>query len=100
LGTTATNQNCIHEENKCRILSSGMWHGVHRVWTDVSEECIASIFRVEKSGSEELKWAATFSLYFLARGPFYPEDGGDTFLRNVGSRKIYTAPHPRKQHSS
>jgi hypothetical protein len=24
LGTTATNQNCIHEENKCRILSSGM----------------------------------------------------------------------------
>jgi hypothetical protein len=26
---------------------------------------------------------------------FYPEDGGDTFLRNVGSNKIYTAPHPR-----
>jgi hypothetical protein len=25
---------------------------------------------------------------------FYPEDGGDTFLRNVGSiHKIYTAPH-------
>jgi hypothetical protein len=28
-----------------------------------------------------------------------PEDGGDTFLRNVGSHKIYTAPHPRR-HSS
>jgi hypothetical protein len=30
---------------------------------------------------------------------FYPEDG-DTFLRNVGSHKIYTAPHPRRRHSS
>jgi hypothetical protein len=24
----------------------------------------------------------------------YPEDGGDTFLRNVGLHNIYTAPHP------
>jgi hypothetical protein len=32
--------------------------------------------------------------WFLARGFFYPEDGGDKFLRNVGSHKIYTAPHP------
>jgi hypothetical protein len=31
---------------------------------------------------------------------FYPEDGGDTFLRNVGSHKIYTARHPRRRHSS
>jgi hypothetical protein len=30
---------------------------------------------------------------------FYPEDGGDTFLQNVGSHKIYTASHPRRQHS-
>jgi hypothetical protein len=28
------------------------------------------------------------------------EVGGDTFLRNVGSHKIYTAPHPRRRHSS
>jgi hypothetical protein len=38
--------------------------------------------------------------WFLALEFFYPEDGGDTFLRNIGSHKIYTAPHPRKQHSS
>jgi hypothetical protein len=31
--------------------------------------------------------AATCSRWFLARGFFYPEDGGDTFLRNVGSQK-------------
>jgi hypothetical protein len=27
-------------------------------------------------------------------------DGGDTFFRNVGSHKIYTAPHPRRRYSS
>jgi hypothetical protein len=44
--------------------------------------------------------AATCSRWFFARGLFYPEDGGDTFLRNVGSTKIYTAPHLRRRHSS
>jgi hypothetical protein len=44
--------------------------------------------------------ATTCSRWFLARGLFYPEDGGDTFLRNVGSHKIYTAPHPRSRNSS
>jgi hypothetical protein len=44
--------------------------------------------------------AATCSSWFLARGFFYREDGGDIFFRNVGSRKIYTAPHPRRRHSS
>jgi hypothetical protein len=37
--------------------------------------------------------AATYSLWFLPRGFFYPEDGGDTFFRKVGSHKIYAAPH-------
>jgi hypothetical protein len=44
--------------------------------------------------------AATCSRCFLAHGFFYPEDGGDMFLRNVGSHKIYTAPHLRRRHSS
>jgi hypothetical protein len=45
--------------------------------------------------------AATCSRWFFARGFFYPEDGGDTILRNVGSiDHIYTAPHPRRRHSS
>jgi hypothetical protein len=29
-----------------------------------------------------------------------PEDGGDTFLRNIGSHVIYTAPHSRRLFSS
>jgi hypothetical protein len=37
-----------------------------------------------------------------ARAGFFPtlQDGGDMFLRNVGLHKIYTAPHPRRRHSS
>jgi hypothetical protein len=43
--------------------------------------------------------AATLSGWFLARGLSFPEDGGDTFLQNIGSHKIYRAPHPRRRHS-
>jgi hypothetical protein len=46
-----------------------------------------------------LQSAGTCSRWSLARGFFYPEDGGDTFLRNVGSHKTYTAPHPRRRRS-
>jgi hypothetical protein len=36
-----------------------MLRRVDLVWTDVSEERIASIFRVEKSASEELAWVVS-----------------------------------------
>jgi hypothetical protein len=57
----------------------------------------------EKCNEQGTRWpysAATYSCWFLASGFFYPEDGGDTFLRNVGSHKIYMVPHPRRRHSS
>jgi hypothetical protein len=54
-----------------------MWRCVELASIDVSEECIASIFRVEKSASGELPWESGYRL-------FYNEDGGDTSLRNVG----------------
>jgi hypothetical protein len=87
-----------------RMPSSGMWRRVDLVWTDVSEERI-SIFMGEKSASEEPAWAGGCrqshrSHRFLVRGFFYPEDGRDTFLRNVSSHNIYTVPHPRRRHSS
>jgi hypothetical protein len=50
-----------------------MWRRVVSVWTDVSEDRIASIFGVEKFAT-----AATCSHWFLARRFFYPEDGDDT----------------------
>jgi hypothetical protein len=69
--------NFIQKFAKCdeqwKMLSSGMWRHVDLVWTNVSEECIVSIC---------------------------PEYGGNTFVRNVSSHKIYMAPHPRRQHSS
>jgi hypothetical protein len=40
-----------------RMPSYGMWRRVDLVWTDVSEERIASISRIEKSTSEEPAWA-------------------------------------------
>jgi hypothetical protein len=64
---------------------SEMWHCVVLVRTDVLEERITSIFRV---GESCLHW-------FFACGFFYPEVGGDTFLRNIALYKSYTAPHPR-----
>jgi hypothetical protein len=30
----------------------------------------------------------------------HPQDGGDMFLRNVGSHKSHTASYPRRRHSS
>jgi hypothetical protein len=39
-----------------------MWDCIDLVWTDVSEERIASIFRVEKSESEAPAWAGGCSL--------------------------------------
>jgi hypothetical protein len=49
----------------------------------------------------QMNHEATCSSWFFARGFFYPEDGGDTILRNVGSiDHIYRAPHPRRRHCS
>jgi hypothetical protein len=36
---------------------------------------------------------APFRSWFLARGFFYPDDGGDTLIRNIGSfRRIFNIP--------
>jgi hypothetical protein len=65
--------------------SSGIWRCVDLVWTEVSEECVASIFRVEKSASEEPAWAdgRADACWFFVDLLFDPEDGDDMFLRNI-----------------
>jgi hypothetical protein len=64
------------------------------VFWDVAQcrTCVNRLFRPTS--------AATYSRWFLARGFFYHEVGGDTFLRNVVSHKMYTAPRPRRVYSS
>jgi hypothetical protein len=56
--------------------------------------CIAGCFRLVAQS------AATCWRWFPGGGFFYPENGGDIFFRNVGLSKIYTAPYPRRLHSS
>jgi hypothetical protein len=61
-----------------RMPSSGMWRRVDLVWIDVSEERIASIFRVQKSVSEEPAWAVGCShqsVHTRSTGHHIPEDG-------------------------
>jgi hypothetical protein len=60
--------------------------------TDVSEEHVASI----------LSSACYLLRAGFLRGLFFdPEDGGDMFLRNVGSISMdYKASYPRRQNSS
>jgi hypothetical protein len=43
--------------------SSGLWRHVDLAWTDVSEEDVASIFKVETSASEEPAWAGGCRLH-------------------------------------
>jgi hypothetical protein len=50
-----------------------MWRRVDLVLTDVSEERIAYIFRVEKSVSEEPAWADGSS-YFIVTSRSYRSD--------------------------
>jgi hypothetical protein len=71
-----------------RLPFSGLWRRVVLVRTDGS------------SASEEPEWGSGNRRWFFARRFFYPEDGSDTILRNVVLRKNYTAPHPRRRHSS
>jgi hypothetical protein len=56
-----------------------MWHRVDVVLTDVSEEHIASIFRVEVATVLSVSSPGDFLIF-----SFYPEDSGDMLLRNVG----------------
>jgi hypothetical protein len=61
-------------------------------WTDFNSlDCLYALYNI---------YIFVYSRWFHALGVFYPEDRGNTFFRNVGSHNNYTAPHPRRRHSS
>jgi hypothetical protein len=62
-----------------------MWRSMAPLSTDISEERIASIIRVIRTGELGTALAVTSNRSNLH------EDGGDTFLRNEGSYKSHTA---------
>jgi hypothetical protein len=79
-----------------RMPSSGMGCHVALLGTDVSEERIASFIMVKISKLRKLavtsnwsKQRASVTSYFWRcsklGNSFHPDDGGDTFLRNVGT---------------
>jgi hypothetical protein len=68
-----------------------MWRRVVLARTDVSKECVASIFRVERIRAEGTTLAVTSILNQIHPNLSHPEDGGDTFLRNVCSNNTHTA---------
>jgi hypothetical protein len=73
--------------------SSGMIRRVALVGTDVSEERRAFIIRVKRIGKLGTPLAVTSNRCTLQRNimSWYPDDGGVTFLRKVGSYKSHTA---------
>jgi hypothetical protein len=65
-----------------RMPSSRMWRCVVLVWTDVSEERIASIFRVEKSASEGPAWSCGCRLSQQSKTPSYMRTGSPCSLQS------------------
>jgi hypothetical protein len=59
--------------------------------TDVSEEHITSIFRIENQAEQDTSLQQVTTLLI-----FDTEDGGDMFLQNVGSHTDCTVLNPRK----
>jgi hypothetical protein len=64
------------------------------IWTDVSEEHITSVFWVENQPIKKPTCSRWLDSYRLILGP---ENGGDVFFRNVGSRTNYTALYTRRR---
>jgi hypothetical protein len=75
-----------------RMPSSGIWRRVDLVRTDVSEERVATIFRVGKIREREKCY--TFANRTTVLNSTY------TFVLNVGFYKTHTASHPRIRHFS
>jgi hypothetical protein len=78
------------------MVSSGMLRRVALVRTDVSEEPSASFIRVTRIGELGTTLAATTNRSTLQRNAkltdsCHPDEGGDRFLRNVGSFNSHTA---------
>jgi hypothetical protein len=64
--------------------------------TDVSEDRIASIFRVHECKHESVPIQELTTSLCNLLALVHPEDGGDMILRNVGSYKSHTVSSPRR----
>jgi hypothetical protein len=77
--TTNSLKNAVFwDVGPCRWCMNRRFGGKYRLHLQDIKIC-------ERKTSVSRWSAATWSRWFLARKFFYPEDGGDTFLRNVGT---------------
>jgi hypothetical protein len=74
-----------------------MWHHVCPVRINMSEEAIASIFRVERISELGTALAVTSNWSTVGRNN---DDGGHTFLWKVSSNKTHMMPHPKRRNST
>jgi hypothetical protein len=93
-----------------RMPFSGMWYHLALVRTDISDEHITSIIKMERI--KELGWTLAVTSngntnrcylllpLFLFPDSFHPDGRCDTFLWNVSSNKSHMALHPRRCESS
>jgi hypothetical protein len=83
------------------IPSAGMWCRVDILLTDVSEERIASIFKVEKSASDAPTWAGCCRLQPPAHAGSSRVNFSTLKMEAIFSEtSVHTRPHPRRRHSS
>jgi hypothetical protein len=79
--------SCEDKRLCLRIRSSGLYRRVVGRGSDVSEEHIASIFRVEAQANQENHQKLILQSTSTISCPPYPstqnEDGGNKFLQNV-----------------
>jgi hypothetical protein len=76
-----------------------MLRRVALVKTDISEERTAYIIMVARICELGTKLAVTSNRSGLRKILCHPDDGGDKFLRYIGSYNSHTAQHPRRLHS-
>jgi hypothetical protein len=95
----------VYEES--RLLGSGaVWLWLEPTFRrNVSPACSGRMNRDENTVNRWLQLSALDSCCSHLLSVFSsrftcPEDGGDTFLRNVGSNHNYTIPDPRRRLSS
>jgi hypothetical protein len=82
--TSVTMKNAVFwDMGPCRSCVNRRFGGTYRLHLQGRKIC--------ERGTSVSRWLES---------AVYPENEIDTFLRNVGSHMIYTAPYPRKWHST
>jgi hypothetical protein len=121
----SSNSTATGTDTLMHYMSEWKYRDVHVLCSSAYNRFAAELRHTPKTYIENAEWRMTFWMAKISNGSsskcwtpvwvcshlltlvhrsrifsFHPEEGGDTFLRNVCLHNIYTAPHPRRRHSS